>query len=87
MHNRLISAKNSAHNFSVKFIQSMCVALVASLTKEMVARSIAYHAHGTTNFAGLCARPSLIAGLDCGLDRWTGLLDPTKLPVKAMMHV
>ena len=37
-------------------------------------------------------RPSLIAGLDCGLDRWTGLLDwiildPTKLPVKAMMHV
>ena len=36
--------------------------------------------------------PSLIAGLDCGLDRggldcWTGLLDPTKLPVKAMMHV
>ena len=50
--------------------------------------------------------PSLIAGLDCGLDCWTGLLDwiagldcwtglvdwitglldPTKLPVKAM-HV
>ena len=24
-----------------------------------------------------------IGGLDC----WTGLLDPTKLPVKAMMHV
>ena len=24
-----------------------------------------------------------IAGLDC----WTGLLDPTKLPVKVMMHV
>ena len=22
-----------------------------------------------------------------GLDYWTGLLDPTKLPVKAMMHV
>jgi len=25
----------------------MCVALVASLTKEMAARSFAYHAHGT----------------------------------------
>ena len=23
----------------------------------------------------VCLRPSLIAGLDCGLDRWTGLLD------------
>ena len=30
--------------------------------------------------------PSLIAGLDCGLDCWTGLLDPTKSPIKAMMH-
>jgi len=35
----------SAHNFSVSFSLSMCVALVASLTEEMAARSIAYHAH------------------------------------------
>ena len=65
MHNRLISARNSAHNFSVKFSQSMCVALVASLTEEMVARSIAYHAHGTTNFAGLCAMTSNQQGIAC----------------------
>ena len=26
-------------------------------------------------FAISFIRPSLIAGLDCGLDRWTGLLD------------
>ena len=49
MHNQsiLISARNSAHNFSVKFSESVCVASVASLTEEMAARSIAYHAHGT----------------------------------------
>ena len=27
----------------------MCVALVASLTEEMAARSFAYHAHGTAD--------------------------------------
>ena len=36
----------------------MCVASVASLTEEMAAQSIAYHAHGTANSAvnihGLC---------------------------------
>ena len=26
-------------------------------------------------YSYLVTRPSLIAGLDCGLDRWTGLLD------------
>ena len=45
----LISTKNSAHNFGVKFRQSVCVALVASLTEEMAAQSFAYHAHGTAD--------------------------------------
>jgi len=33
----------------------MCVALVASLTEEMAARSFAYHAHGTAD--GDCCYP------------------------------
>ena len=50
MHNpTLISTRNSAHNFSVKFSESVCVALVASLIEEMAARSIAYHALGTAD--------------------------------------
>ena len=59
MHNRqLISARNSAHNFSVKFSPSVCVAVVASLTGDVV-RTIATawlrevlltgHAHGTAD--------------------------------------
>jgi len=31
----------------VKFSESVCAASVALLTKEMAARSIAYHTHGT----------------------------------------
>ena len=45
----LISARNSAHNFSVKFCESVCVASVASLTEEIAAWSIAYHTHGTAD--------------------------------------
>ena len=58
MQNALISVRNSAHHFSVKFSESVCVVSVASLTEEMAARSIAYHAHGTTDgdkFYCLCA--------------------------------
>ena len=33
----LISARDSAHGFIVKFSPSVCVAIVASLTGEMVA--------------------------------------------------
>ena len=56
----IISARNSAHNFSVKF--SVCVALVASLTEEMAARSklIAYHAHGTADSDKFCCYPWLV---------------------------
>ena len=62
MHNRsiLISARNSAHNFSVKFSESVCVASVASLTKKMAARSIAYHAHGTADSDKFCCYPWLV---------------------------
>jgi len=35
------------HKFIVKFSSSVCVAIVASLTREMAAQSFAYHAHGT----------------------------------------
>ena len=43
----LISARDSAHNFIVKFSPSVCVAVVASLAGEVAAQSFAYHAHGT----------------------------------------
>jgi len=32
----------------------VCVALVPSLTEEMVARSIAHHAHGTADSDNYC---------------------------------
>ena len=54
----LISARDSADDFTVKFSPSVCVAVVASLTGEMAARSFAYHAHGTADSDkshGLCA--------------------------------
>ena len=38
----------------------MCVALVASLTEEMDARSIAYHAHGTADGDKFCCYPWLV---------------------------
>ena len=38
---------HSAHDFTVKFIPSVWVAVVASLTWEMAAQSSVYHAHGT----------------------------------------
>ena len=43
----LINFKDSAHDFVVKLSPSVCVAVVASLTKEVAVRSFAYHAHGT----------------------------------------
>ena len=38
----------------------MCVALVASLTEEMAAQSIAYHAHGTADGDKFCCYPWLV---------------------------
>ena len=43
----LISSEDSVHDLIVKFSPSMCVAVVASLTREMAVRSFVYHAHGT----------------------------------------
>ena len=43
----LISSKDSALNFVMKFSPSVCVAVVASLTSEVALQSFAYHAHGT----------------------------------------
>ena len=62
MHNQsiLISVRNSAHNFSVKFSESVCVASVASLTEQMAARSIVYHAHGTADGDKFCCYPWLV---------------------------
>ena len=65
----LISA---AHNFSVKFSESVCVASVASLTKEMAARSIAYYAQGTADGDKFCCYPWLVChdiklAMDCSL--------------------
>ena len=36
----LISSEDSAHDFVVKFSPSMCVAVVASLTREVAVRSL-----------------------------------------------
>ena len=54
----LISTRDSVYDFIVKFSPSVCVALVASLTREMAVQSFAYHAHGTADSdksQGLCA--------------------------------
>ena len=53
----LISVKDSAHDFIVKFSPSVCVAIVASLTGEMAALSFAYHAHGTAPSDKSCYYP------------------------------
>ena len=41
----LISARDSAHDFIVKFSPSMGAAVVVSLTREIAAQNFAYHAH------------------------------------------
>ena len=53
----LISARDSAHHFIVKFSPSVCVAVVASLTEEVAAQSFAYDAHGTADSDKSCCCP------------------------------
>ena len=53
----LISARDSAHDFIVKFSPSVCVAVVASLTGEMAPRGFVYHAHGTAESDKSCCYP------------------------------
>ena len=53
-----ISARDSAHDFIVKFSPSVCVRSgVASLTGEMAARSFTYHAHRTADSDKSCCYP------------------------------
>ena len=65
MHNR--------HSYKrEKFSESVCVALVASLTEEMTAQSIAYHVHGTADGGKSCCYPWLVchdikSALHCSL--------------------
>ena len=56
-----ISSEASAKDFIVKFSPSVCVAVVASLTREVAVRSFAYHAYGTN--------PAVIHGHDKMLDQ------------------
>ena len=53
----LISARDSACHFILKFSPSVCVAIVASLTGEMAAQSFAYHVHGTADSDKSCCYP------------------------------
>ena len=53
----LISARDPADDFIVKFSQSVCVAVVASISGEMAARSFAYHTHGTVDSDKSCCYP------------------------------
>ena len=53
----LISARDSAHDFIVKFSPSVCVAVVASLTGEMAARSFAYHVDEIAGSDKSCCHP------------------------------
>ena len=57
----LISSEDSAHDFIVKFSPSVCVAVVASLTREMAVWGFAYHAHETN--------PAVIHGHDKTLNQ------------------
>jgi len=53
----LISTRDSAHDFNVKFSPSVCVAVVDFLSGEMAARSFAYHVHGTADSDKSCCYP------------------------------
>ena len=53
----LISARDSARDFIMRFSPSVCVAVVASLTREMAAQSFAYHAHGIADGDKSCCYP------------------------------
>ena len=53
----LISTRDSGHDSIVKFSPSVCVAVVASFTGEMAARSFGYHAHGTADSDKSCCYP------------------------------
>ena len=53
----LISARDSARDFIMRFSPSMCVAVVASLTGEMAAQSFANHAHGIADGDKSCCYP------------------------------
>ena len=53
----LISTRDSACDFIVKFSPSVCVTVEASLTGEMAARSFAYHVHGTADSDKSCCYP------------------------------
>ena len=53
----LISARDSAHDFIVKFSPSVCVAIIASLTGEMAAQSFANHVDGTADGDKSCCHP------------------------------
>ena len=57
----LISSEDSVHDIIVKFSPRMCVAVVASLTREVAVRSFAYYAHGTN--------PAVIHGHDKTLNQ------------------
>ena len=45
----LISARDSVHDFIVKFSSKSVCSVVVSLAGEMAAQSLAYHAHGTAD--------------------------------------
>ena len=82
-----ISARNSPHNSSVKFSESVCVPLVASLTEEMTAQSIAYHAHGTADGGKSCCYPWLVchdikSAMHCSLR-----LAPTMINHLTSIHI
>jgi len=53
----------------------VCVALVASLTEEMAAGNIAYHAHGTADSNKFCCYPWLVChDISNALHTCSGLL-------------
>ena len=56
----LINARDSAHDFIVKFSPSVCVAVVASLNGEMAARSFAYHVDETADSDKSCCVSSVV---------------------------
>ena len=56
MHNDTHKLRESAHGFIVKFSPSTCVAVVASLTREVAVRSFACDVHETD--------PAIVHGRD-----------------------
>ena len=79
--NQIRTIRNSKEIWSIRMkIRNIWTKFEGFETKFERFKMVSKHLNGNSNHSKWIwrfrnQRPSLIAGLDCGLDRWTGLLD------------